>query len=131
MPDGGVARSALPAGLAPRYLTREQAAAYLGVSADTFAWEVEQGHWPAAVRRGRKGGLVTWDRLALDDRADLRSGRCAIDASSGAEAAQLADAQAAAEGAANRLAAEALAMKGVRHASRQRPGTKSRQAPQR
>ncbi len=50
----------------PRHLRREQAAAYVGVSVDTFDWEVASGVWPPGRPRGRKGGLLTWDRLVLD-----------------------------------------------------------------
>lgn len=82
MPDGGVitgpgARAArraavLPAGLAPLYLSREEAAAYLGVSGDTFAEEVRQGWWPAPVRRGDRSGALTWYRPGLEDAARSR-----------------------------------------------------------
>jgi prophage regulatory protein len=65
---------ALPAGLTPRYLTRAQAAAYLGVSVDTFNAEVRLGWWPPARPRGLKGILYTWDRKALDAAADLAMG---------------------------------------------------------
>ena len=58
----------------PRYLSREQAAAYVGVSPDTFENEVARGYWPAARRRGDKGGRLTWDRCALDAAADRDSG---------------------------------------------------------
>ena len=57
----------------PRHLSRELAAAYVGVSADTFDDEVRRGEWPAGERRGAKGGRITWDRAALDHRSDLRS----------------------------------------------------------
>jgi hypothetical protein len=58
----------------PRYLSREQAARYLGVSPDTFDGEVQNGLWPPARRRGGKGGRLTWDRRALDAAADRDSG---------------------------------------------------------
>ena len=70
MPDGSI----LPPGLFPRYLSRPQAAAYLGVSPRVFDEEVDSGRWPAADRRGAKGGALTWDRLLLDRRADERAG---------------------------------------------------------
>jgi hypothetical protein len=54
----------------PRFLSREQAAAYLGVSAETFDDEVEEGLWPAGMRRGKQGRRITWDRVALDRAAD-------------------------------------------------------------
>jgi len=56
----------LPAGLVPLYLSAEEAAAFLGVSARTFAEEVAQGWWPTARRRGAKGGRLTWYRPALE-----------------------------------------------------------------
>jgi len=58
----------------PRYLSREQAALYVGVSPDTFDGEVQDGLWPAPQRRGSKGGRLTWDRSALDAAADKASG---------------------------------------------------------
>lgn len=58
----------------PRYLSREQAALYLGVSARTFTHEVQTGHWPQPRPRGGKGGRLTWDRLLLDRYADQASG---------------------------------------------------------
>ena len=68
----GHAMNALP--FWPRYLTREQAAAYLGVSADVFDDEVRAGLWPAARRRGAKGGKLTWDKSLLDLKADQEAG---------------------------------------------------------
>lgn len=58
----------------PRYLSREEAARYVGVSPDVFDGEVDGGQWPPARRRGGRGGRLTWDRLALDARADQDSG---------------------------------------------------------
>jgi hypothetical protein len=58
----------------PRFLSRAEAARYVGVSEDVFADEVAGGHWPQARRRGGKGGRLTWDRLALDAAADADSG---------------------------------------------------------
>lgn len=58
----------------PRYLSRDEAAAYVGVSASTFDDEVLAGWWPAPRRRGLKGGRCTWDRLALDAFADRAAG---------------------------------------------------------
>jgi hypothetical protein len=61
----------------PRMLSREQAAAYVGVSVPTFELEVSQGIWPQPIRRGMDGSKrprVTWDRVALDraiDNGDL------------------------------------------------------------
>jgi len=61
-------------------LGRPEAAAYLGVSIDTFDYEVRSGMWPSACRRGRAGGRLTWDRLILDRAADLMSGLKGIEA---------------------------------------------------
>ena len=58
----------------PRYLSRDEASRYVGVSPDVFDDEVDAGHWPAARRRGGKGGRLTWDRMALDAAADAASG---------------------------------------------------------
>lgn len=68
------ARSLLPAGIEPRFLSREQAAEYLGVSVGTFDYEVANGVWPRPMRRGTKAARVTWDRIALDAAADAASG---------------------------------------------------------
>jgi hypothetical protein len=57
----------------PRCLGRGQAAAYLGVSIDTFDAEVRAGYWPGPERRGAKGGRLTWDRMLLDAAQDRRS----------------------------------------------------------
>jgi hypothetical protein len=54
----------------PRFLSREQAALYLGVSVKVFDAEVEKGMWPPARPRGAKGAKLTWDRVALDRCAD-------------------------------------------------------------
>lgn len=64
------AETALPPGLIPRFLSRAQAAAYLGVSTDTFTAEVAAGTWPQGRPRGDKGGKLTWDRILLDRAAD-------------------------------------------------------------
>ena len=58
----------------PRFLTREAAAAYVGVSPTVFDDEVRSGVWPAARKRGSKGGLLTWDRSLLDAAADREAG---------------------------------------------------------
>jgi hypothetical protein len=60
--------------LAPRCLSRAEAAAYVGVCVDVFDDEVRAGLWPAGRPRGAKGGKLTWDRKALDAAEDLRSG---------------------------------------------------------
>lgn len=70
MPDTGP----LPSGLVPRFLSRTEAAAYVGVSTSTFDQEVSLGWWPGARRRGAKGTRLTWDRLLLDAAADRASG---------------------------------------------------------
>lgn len=55
----------------PRMLSRDQAAAYVGVSTGTFAREVAAGFWPAPLERGRR---QTWDRAAIDRMLDQRGG---------------------------------------------------------
>ncbi len=57
-----------------RFLTREQAARYLGVGVTTFDAEVVSGVWPPAMRRGGKGAALTWDRRLLDRAADRLGG---------------------------------------------------------
>lgn len=64
----------LPQGLAPLFLTLEQAAAYAGVSPDTFLAEVAAGLWPAPVRRGAKGTKQTWHRESLEAAARAITG---------------------------------------------------------
>ncbi len=56
----------------PRFLSRSEAAAYVGVSAGLFDKEVKVGMWPPAHRRGAKGGRLTWDRMEIDLAADSR-----------------------------------------------------------
>ena len=64
MTTRAAAQRNLPPGLAPRGLSRVQAAAYVGVSATTFDALVREHLMPAPKRlRGR----VLWDRLALDE----------------------------------------------------------------
>ena len=58
----------------PRFLSRAQAAAYVGVSIEVFDAEVASGRWPQGLPRGAKGGKLTWDRNALDTAADRLSG---------------------------------------------------------
>lgn len=56
--------SILPASLPPRGLSRERAAAYIGVSPSTFDRMVTDKQMPKPIQlRGRK----VWDRLKLDD----------------------------------------------------------------
>lgn len=64
----------LPTWLVPRFLSREEAAAYVGVSINTFDQEVSRGLWPRPLARGLKGRRLTWDRMALDAAADVASG---------------------------------------------------------
>lgn len=57
----------------PRWLSEEQAAAYVGVSVTMFREEVTAGVWPKGKNRGRgtkRQGCVRWDRAWLDDRSD-------------------------------------------------------------
>lgn len=57
-----------------RFLTRQQAAEYVGVSATVFDTEVRAGTWPLPMRRGGMGGALTWDRSLLDRAADRIAG---------------------------------------------------------
>jgi hypothetical protein len=61
----------------PRFMVRELAAAYVGVSPNVFDKEVAAGMWPKARLRGAKGGLLTWDRVLLDAAADRDAGLAA------------------------------------------------------
>jgi hypothetical protein len=58
----------------PRYLSREEAARYLGVSVDVFDEEVRAGVWPRGRPRGGRGGRLTWNRSLLDAAADSLDG---------------------------------------------------------
>ena len=53
----------LPHSLAPRGLSREQAAAYVGVSPSLFDTLVKDGRMPAPKRINAR---TVWDRLQLD-----------------------------------------------------------------
>lgn len=69
MPDHAISSSGprqaiLPASLAPRGLSRPQAAAYIGVSASLFDQLVKDGRMP---RPKRINGRVIWDRRRLDE----------------------------------------------------------------
>ncbi|CCC96863.1 hypothetical protein [Azospirillum baldaniorum] len=55
----------------PRCLSRDQAAAYVGVSPGKFDQEVADGIWPSGETRG---GRILWDRVLLDKWQDERSG---------------------------------------------------------
>ena len=57
----------LPPSLPPRGLSREQAAAYIGVSASLFDSLVKDGRMPHAKRIN---GRTVWDRIRLDERFD-------------------------------------------------------------
>lgn len=64
------AAARLPANLAPRGLTADEAAAYCGLGVGTFRAEVTAGRLPGPVAfRGR----IVWDRVALDRRWDVLS----------------------------------------------------------
>ena len=54
----------LPPSLAPRGLSRVQAAAYIGVSPPLFDEMVKDGRMPQPIRINAR---VVWDRLQLDD----------------------------------------------------------------
>jgi hypothetical protein len=56
-------------GIAPRLLTREQAAAYCGVGLTTFTGWVRRGIVPGPVHRTHR-----WDRMAIDAALDVLSG---------------------------------------------------------
>ncbi len=55
----------------PRCLSRDQAAAYVGVSPGKFDQEVDAGVWPPGEQRG---GRILWDRNLIDMAQDKRSG---------------------------------------------------------
>ena len=55
-------------GIAPRLLTREQAAAYCGVGVTTFTTWVRRGMVPGPV-----SGTHRWDRKAIDGALDALS----------------------------------------------------------
>lgn len=62
-------RHLLPAGLAPRLLSRNAAAAYCGVTAETFETHVRVHVAPIEI-----GARRLWDIKALDRWLDERSG---------------------------------------------------------
>ena len=53
----------LPHSLAPRGLSREQAAAYVGISPSLFDTMVKDGRMPSPTRINSR---VVWDRLKVD-----------------------------------------------------------------
>ncbi|MGE4063609.1 MAG: helix-turn-helix transcriptional regulator [Rhodospirillaceae bacterium] len=57
------ARPALPTGLAPRGLSRVQAAAYVGISPGLFDQLVAEGRFPKPLQFHSR---LVWDRVALD-----------------------------------------------------------------
>jgi hypothetical protein len=61
-------RQHLPAGMTPRLLTTEQAAAYCGIGRENF--EARVGINPLKIFGARK----LWDRVALDRWLDQQSG---------------------------------------------------------
>lgn len=58
------APTCLPASLAPRGLSRVQAAEYIGIGATKFDELVSQGRMP---KPKRIGGRTIWDRVKLDE----------------------------------------------------------------
>ncbi len=58
-----MARARMPHGAWPRGLSCERAAAYAGVSPNTFLAEVEKGLWPKPETRGHR---KIWDRHRID-----------------------------------------------------------------
>jgi predicted DNA-binding transcriptional regulator AlpA len=56
-------------GIAPRLLTRQQAAAYCGLSVSGFSQWVKTGRLPGPIR-----GTIRWDRKAIDAGLDQASG---------------------------------------------------------
>jgi predicted DNA-binding transcriptional regulator AlpA len=59
--------SRLPLSLAPRGLSRSQAAEYIGVGATKFDEMVDDGRMP---RPKRIDGRLVWDRIKLDEAFD-------------------------------------------------------------
>ena len=64
-------RNTLPAGLAPRGLSRVQAAAYVGVSPSTFDRMMRDGLMPPPIRVYSR---TVWDRERLDAAIGALSG---------------------------------------------------------
>jgi len=60
------------AGIAPRGLPLDEAAAYVNLSSKAFLAEVAAGHYPRAITH--KAATLTWDRRALDLAMDRLSG---------------------------------------------------------
>ena len=64
----------------PAMLTRDEAAAYVGVSVTLWDEEVANGMWPPPIKRGRKGTKRTWSVRAIDERIAELDRKAAIDA---------------------------------------------------
>lgn len=77
----------------PAMLSREQAAAYVGVSVETFEAEIAKGWWPDGTPRGAKGGKLTWSRAALDRRIMENLGGASDDGQYGLDEARTAAAR--------------------------------------
>lgn len=58
-------------GLPPRGLPIDEAAAYVGLSPELFQRQVKEGIYPKPLEDGRRR---TWDRVALDEAMNKRSG---------------------------------------------------------
>jgi predicted DNA-binding transcriptional regulator AlpA len=61
-------QNVLPLSLAPRGLSREQAAAYVGISPSLFDTLIKDGRMPGPKRINSR---VVWDRLKLDAAFDV------------------------------------------------------------
>lgn len=60
------------AGIAPRGLPLDEAAAYVNLSPKAFLAEIEAGHYPKPLQH--RASTLTWDRRALDLAMDRLSG---------------------------------------------------------
>jgi len=60
----------------PRCLSRDQAAAYVGLSAGTFDKAIRYGSYPGGIKIG---GRTLWDRKALDEAVDRIHGTGTLD----------------------------------------------------
>lgn len=65
----------------PRLLSEDQAAAYVGVSRETFRQLVKAGTYP----QRREGKRVLYDRRVIDRIEDMRSGLTGTDSASDEE----------------------------------------------
>jgi len=57
-----------------RRLSREQAAAYCGISPTLFDGEVKAKRYPKPIIKGAKGGRKVWDLKQLDAALDAEAG---------------------------------------------------------